>query len=65
MELKDIIVEIFKDSDNEAILANEKRFFPFISIDELLSKYSALLPFLPQTTNVVKTFAISFSANAQ
>jgi hypothetical protein len=61
--LNDIVTEIFKDSEFEARYANQTTHFPFIDIDEVLGKYSDLLPFLPQKKNVNKSFMIKLQVS--
>lgn len=59
----DIVGEIYKYTDTQALLNNQQYFIPFVDVESTLEKYSDLAVFLPKFKGVSKTYNIFLASS--
>lgn len=61
--LKEIVTEIYKDEDNIANTEDQKFFQPFVYLDELVDKFTFIVPFYPKLAGKEKYYTLKFIVN--
>ena len=61
--LNEIVKEIYKDEDNIANNEDKKFFQPFVYLDELVDKFTFIVPFYPKLAGKEKYYTFIFIVN--